>query len=65
MTFYAVHTQQLLSSSLCTVFYAILSNIDRVLSINPYLNVLVFGNFNVQHKYWLTYSGRTDEFCYK
>ena len=48
------------SSSLCTVFDSISSNIDEVLSINPL-------NFNVHHKDWLTYSGGTDrpgEFCY-
>ena len=60
---------QLLSSSLWTIFDAISSNIDKVLSINPYeQNVFVFRNFNVQHKYWLTYSGGThslNEFYYK
>ena len=48
------------SSSLCTVFDSISSNIDEVLSINPSANVLVFGDFNVHHKDWLTYSGGTD-----
>ena len=48
------------SSSLCTVFDSISSNIDEVLSINPAANVFVFGDFNVHHKDWLTYSGRTD-----
>ena len=55
------------SSSLCTVFDSISSNIDEVLSINPSANVFVFGDFNVHHKDWLTYSGGTDrpgEFCY-
>ena len=55
------------SSSLCTVFDSILSNIDEVLSINPSANVFVFGDFNVHHKDWLTYSGGTDrpgELCY-
>ena len=42
------------SSSLCTVFYSISSNIDEVLSVNPSPNVFVFGNFNVHHKDWLT-----------
>ena len=58
---------QLPSSSLCTVFYSISSNIDEVLSINPSANVFVFGDFNVHHKDWLTYSGGTDrpgELCY-
>ena len=54
-------------SSLCTVFDSISSNIDEVLSINPSANVFVFGDFNVHHKDWLTYSGGTDrpgELCY-
>ena len=33
------------------------SNIDEALSINPSLNVFVFGDFDVYHKDWLTYSG--------
>ena len=48
-----------LSSSLCTVFHSISSNIDEVLSINPSA-AFAFGNFNVHHKDWLTYSGGTD-----
>ena len=43
------------------------SNIDEVLSINPSANVLVFRDFNVHHKNWLTYSDGTDrpaELCY-
>ena len=55
------------SSALCTVFDSISSNIDEVLSINPSTNVFVFGDFNVHHKDWLTYSSETDrpgEFCY-
>ena len=39
-----------LSLSLCTVFDSISSNID----------VFVFGDFNIHHKDWLTYSGGTD-----
>ena len=34
---------------------------------NPSVNVFVFGDFNVHHKDWLTYSGGTDqpgELCY-
>ena len=49
------------------VFYSISSNIDEVLLINPSANVFVFGDFNVHHKDWLTYSGGTDrpgELCY-
>ena len=49
-----------LPSSLCTVFDSISSNIDEVLSINPFANISVFGDFNVRHKDWLAYSGGTD-----
>ena len=35
------------SSSLCTVFYSISSNIDEVLSSSPSANAFVFGDFNV------------------
>ena len=55
------------TSCLCTVFDSISSNIDEVLSINPSANLFVFGDFNVHHKDWLTYSGGTDrpsELCY-
>ena len=55
------------SSSSCTVFHSISSSIDEVLSINPSANVFVFGDFNVHHRDWLTYSGGTDRFgelCY-
>ena len=48
------------SSSLCTVFYSISSNIDEVLSINPFANVFVFEDFNIHHKNWLTYPGGND-----
>ena len=47
------------SSSLCTVFDSISSNIDEILSINPSANVFHFGDFNVHHKDWLIYSGAT------
>ena len=53
--------------SFCTVFDSISSTIDEVISINPSVNVFVFGDFNVHHKDWLTYSGGTDrsgELCY-
>ena len=55
------------SSALCMVFDSISSNINEVLSINPSANVFVFGDFNVHHKDWLTYSGgtgRSGEFCH-
>ena len=45
---------------MCTVFDSISSNIDEVLSINLSANVFVFGDFNVHHKGWLTYSRGTD-----
>ena len=43
-------------------FDAISSNIEEVLLINPSTNVFVFGDFNVDHKDWLAYSGRTGRF---
>ena len=55
------------SSSLCMGFDSFSSNKDEFLSIKPFANVFVFGDFNVHHKDWLTYSGRTDrsdELCY-
>ena len=55
------------SSLLYTVFDSISSNIDEVVSINPSAIVFVFGDFNIHHKDWLTYSGGTDrpgELCY-
>ena len=55
------------SSALCMVFDSISSNIDEALSINPSTNIFVFGDFNVHHKDWFTYSSGTDqpgELCY-
>ena len=55
------------SSSLCSVFDAISSNVDEVLSINPSANVFVFGGFNVHHEEWLSYTDGTDrpgQLCY-
>ena len=49
------------SSSLCAVFDSISCNINEVLAINPSGNVFVFGDFNVNHKDLLTYSGGTDQ----
>ena len=49
------------------VFDSISSNIDEVLLINPFANVLVFGDLNFHHQDWLTYSGgtgRPGEFWY-
>ena len=49
------------SLCLCTVFETISSNTDEVFSlINPYANVFPFGDLNVNHKDWLTYSAGTD-----
>ena len=48
------------SSSLCTVFGSISSNMDEILSVNPSIIVFVFGDFNVHHNEWLTVSGKTD-----
>ena len=53
--------------SLCAVFDSTSSKIDQVLSINPSASVFAIEDFNVHHKDWLTYSGRTDrpgELCY-
>ena len=48
-------------SSLCTGFDSVSYYVDEeVLWINPSANVFVFGDFNIHHKNWLTYSGRTD-----
>ena len=55
------------ASSSCMIFDAISFNIDKVLSINPCANLFIFGDFNVHHKDWLTYSGGTDglgELCF-
>ena len=54
------------SLSLCTVFDSISFNIGELLLINPSA-VFVFGDINVHHIDWLTYSGGTDqpaELCY-
>ena len=61
LTFFTLNRST--SSYLCTVFYSISSNIDEVLSINLSVNVLVFGNFNVHNKDWITNSGGTDQPC--
>ena len=57
---------QLPSSSLCTYFNSISSNIDEFLLVNPSANVMVFGDFNVHHEDWLIYFGgthRSGELC--
>ena len=48
------------SSSLFTVSDAISSNMDEDPSINPSANVIVFENFSVYHKGWISYSGGTN-----
>ena len=35
------------------------SNIDEVPPVSLSANIFVFGDFNVPHKDWLNYSGRT------
>ena len=55
------------SLCLCMVFDSIPSNIDEVLSMNPSANVFVFGDFLVNYKDCLAYSGgtgRSGELCY-
>ena len=47
---YFIFLYQLPSSSLCTVFDSISSNIHEVLSIKLSANVFVFGDFNDHHK---------------
>ena len=49
------------------VFDSISSSIGEVLSIKPSIYVFIFGDFNIHHKDWLTYSGEADqlaELCY-
>ena len=47
---YFIFLYQLPSSSLCTVFDSISSNIHEALSIKLSANVFVFGDFNDHHK---------------
>ena len=52
---------------LCIVFYSFSSNKDEVLLIKPSTHVFIFGDFNIHHTDWLTYSGGADqpgELCY-
>ena len=39
--------------ALCKVFNSISTNMDDVLSINPFTNVFVFQGFNIHHKDWI------------
>ena len=48
------------SHSSCTVFDAILSNMNQLLLINLSANVFVFEDYNVPNTGWLTYAGGTD-----
>ena len=59
--------QCLISFSLVITFFifmhefnAISSIIDKILSINQSGDVFAFGDLNIHHKDWLTYSGGTD-----
>ena len=55
-------------TSFSSIDHLILSNIDKVLLINPSANVFVFGDFNINHKEWLPCSGgidRSGELCYQ
>ena len=64
---YFVFLYQSPSLSLYKILYSLSSNIDEVLLINWSANVFVFGDFNIHHKDWLTYSCGTDrpgELCY-
>ena len=57
----------LLFPLLITFFIFVYSFLFYFISINPSANVFVFGDFNIHHKDWLTYSGGTDqpgELCY-
>ena len=47
----------LLISFFAFMHVSVSSNIDDVLLINPSANMFVFGDLNVRHKDWLTYSG--------
>ena len=52
---------------LCMVFDSFSSNKDEVLLIKPSTHVFIFGDFNIHHTDWLTYSGGADqpgELCY-
>ena len=50
---YLFFLYQSLTSSLCTVFDNILSDIDENLSISPSADMFVFGDPNIHHKYEL------------
>ena len=55
-------------SSWRTLFDAVSSNTDEVVSISPTANVFVSGDFSIHHENWLTCSGgtgpRPGELCY-
>ena len=50
----------LLFPLLITFFIFVYSFLFYFISINPSANVFVFGDFNIHHKNWLTYSNGTD-----
>ena len=66
LCFYWLYFTQCLTSFssinhlLCRVFHSISSNIDEVTLINSPINTFIFGDFNVHHKDWLTYSRGAD-----
>ena len=49
--FYYFFLHPSFSSSLCSIFNAVSSNIDDVRSVIPFANVFVFGDFMVHHVY--------------
>ena len=48
------------SFSTCIVFDTISSNTEKILSINLFANLFVFGGLNIHIKDWLTYSCKID-----
>ena len=55
------------SLSLCVFFGSISSNRDEVLLINPSADAFVFGDINIHHKDWRSYSAgtnRSGKFCF-
>ena len=62
-TKFSAFLYQSLSLFLCMVFNPTSPKIDEVLSINPSANLFVFGDFNINHKDWLTFTGGTNRPC--
>ena len=59
-TTYLFFLYRLPSSSSCAVLDAISDSIDSAISQHPSAQVMVFGDFNVHHKEWLTHSRNID-----